>query len=199
MIWKWIKKNNLKKGMTLIEMIVVIALIFIISATTWVNYRNLGKSLALDRSANQVARDIRASLEMAMSMQDIAIPAGLPGSCNNTGYGIDFETKDSEYRAGVYFYNNGGNVPPGCGPVIIPLEEGTSIVSIKLDGSSSNSLGIMFVPPHPRIYIMDKINFNITDGSTYFNQAIITLESEEGDTKTITINRSGLIEIGNEL
>ncbi|MBZ1356703.1 MAG: prepilin-type N-terminal cleavage/methylation domain-containing protein, partial [Candidatus Nealsonbacteria bacterium] len=63
MIWNWIKKNNLKKGITLIEMIVVIALIFIISGTMWANYRNLGKSLALDRSANQVAQDIRASLE----------------------------------------------------------------------------------------------------------------------------------------
>ncbi len=197
MIWNWIKKNNLKKGITLIEMIVVIALIFIISGTMWANYRNLGKSLALDRSANQVAQDIRASLEMAMSMQKISIPEDIRVACPRVGYGADFTVGSNNYRAGVYFHNLGGIVLPGCKPPTILLEEGSHVSSILLDGLPVNSLGIVFVPPHPRIYIMQNINFNIVAEGTYSNQAIITLRSEAGDVKRITINKSGLIEINN--
>ena len=55
------------KGFTLIELMIVTLIVALITAIVLINYRVGNRQLALNRSANKLAQDIRRAQEMAMS------------------------------------------------------------------------------------------------------------------------------------
>jgi type II secretory pathway pseudopilin PulG len=74
----------MQRGVTLIELIVVIFIIIVITAMIIPNYRAGGRKLALDRSAHKLAQDIRRAQEIAMSpRRDCLLFPSFSG-----GYGI---------------------------------------------------------------------------------------------------------------
>ena len=80
-------------GFTLIELVVVMAIISIMTAVVLVNYRPGGQQLALDRSVSKLAQDLRRAQEMAMSpREEGGCGPGFPGE-----YGIRLSRLGTHY------------------------------------------------------------------------------------------------------
>jgi prepilin-type N-terminal cleavage/methylation domain-containing protein len=165
----------MKKAFTLVELLVTISIITILTAIVVFNYRSGGEQLALQRAANQLAEDIRRTMEMALSGKERA------GSFPQGGYGIYFNT--SSASSYIIFADSNGNKNYDSGEeveVVKIKEKNITIFSI----SSGSSLSITFLPPVPEI--------NFLPSSETVN---ISLRNSQSQTKNIFINKVGLIEI----
>src|SRR3989338_367144 len=79
---------RISKGFTLIELMVVTSIIVLLTALAFPNYRGGSQRLALQRSAHQLAQDLRRAEELALSSQQF-------GGEVPKGYGIYFNRNQS--------------------------------------------------------------------------------------------------------
>ena len=177
-----------KTGFSLIELAVVVSIISILSVIVAANYRAGERQLALQRSAHQVAQDIRRA--QAMAMGAVKCPPNIPACANQIppGYGIHLRRGDPFYilyadinpLQGNQEYDDGGDAIIE----IIELEKGVYIHSVTL-----NPLSVNFKPPDPTINIRGE-GQEITEVLI-----VIALENQPTRIKTIKLNTAGLIEI----
>lgn len=171
----------MKKGFTIIEILVVIGIITLLTAIILPHYRAGEHQFALQRSAHQLAQDLRRAKEMAMSAQEFqgAIPGG--------GFGIYLEREDKDYL--LYADINGNQrFDGGDGQVeIINLEQGIKISDISLGSFSS----VNFKPPDP----VTRISGAWEAGAADEVAITLAIEAEPGTTRVINVNRAGLIAI----
>lgn len=163
------KKNKKVSGFTLFELLVVIAIIGIIAVLVVVNYRQGGKKYALDSLAQKLVADIRQAQSMAIS----GVGTGLGG------YGVRIE----DFNTYVVFSDasDGAGCPTGSSESIkktIDLSDNISFFA----GVSSE---IFFRPPDPKTCI--------NAGSP--NPFSVTLKNDQGQTKIVTADKYGKIEI----
>lgn len=177
----------LKKGFTLIEIIVVTAIIVILSSIFLANYRAGEKEYSLLRTANKLAQDIRRAEEMAISARECQNPIACPsGGVPPGGYGFYID-KFSDDRYMIYADSGSEKYTDGEQIETIYLEQGVYIQNLV---PSSANFSINFKPPDPTIEIkdnagQDKDNVTIT----------IALRTDTSKTKTITVNKVGLIDV----
>ena len=198
------KNKEKRKGMTLTELLVVVAIISIITGATWVNFRHFGRSFGVERDISYMAQEVRASLAMTMAMENYIIPTGCTGSSTIVSYGANFHANNNFYNRMVYFIegspthaNFGRNI---CSPIIvrrIDLEQGLISPIIVFSGTSSSStsgIDIIFTPPQPRTYIGSIV---VTGGRwvSQHDAAEISISLPETGIRTIRVNRAGMIEI----
>ena len=167
------KKNS--KGFTLIELIVVMAIIAIMTGIVFANYRNSQQQLALQRAASKLAQDVRRAQEMAMASE------AFEGSIPEGGYGVYFTIIEPDHY--ILFADANGDreydkdaIPKNELVEDIKIEKGVSIKAL-----SGESFHIIFVPPNPDIYIIP-------------GPGMIELIAGS-KSRTIEINRAGLISI----
>lgn len=184
--------NVQKKGFTLVELLVVIALIVFITGLTLINLRTGADILVLERAAHRVAQDMRRTMEFTLRSQAFA---DCGGSDTLAGYGIRFnsaqpncyliyaECNDNATYQGVECDGTGSG--PDKAVEAIELEKGVQIQSIN----PSPKFNILFIPPDPEILINNK--------KTPGTQAVVTLELENDATKTrtVTISIKGVVDI----
>lgn len=158
------------RGFTLIELVVVIALIALITALVLPNYRSGDQRLALQRSAYKLAQDLRRAQEMATSAKEFGgqVPAG---------YGIHLKnTQPNQYILfadldGSEDYDSGEEVE------ILGFERNIYIDSLSPD----SPLNVVFSPPDPTVaFSLDANTASVIIGV-------------EGLQKKIYVNRAGLI------
>lgn len=186
----------MKKGFTLVELLVVMGIILLLSAIILPNYLQRERLLALQRSAAKLAQDLRRAQELAMSAKEFhySIPEG--------GYGIYFKISEPGYYIlfadcnGDLLYDGETPVCPDCSeaPCLegvfaekvgdnLEFERGTLIQDLFPIDPLDSSLTIIFTPPDPTITIKPDTS-----------SASISL-SNNSQTKTIIINKAGLIQI----
>jgi prepilin-type N-terminal cleavage/methylation domain-containing protein len=169
---KRIVKN---KGFTLVEVVVTLFIVALMYTIIFINYRQSGQGLALQRSANKLAQDIRRVEQMAMA-------SASNSNCPTTyryGSGIYFKISEPDHYI-LFADCNDNQVYDDTSDSLIEdinLEKGITINSL----SGNPYLTITFSPPDPKITISSVA------------PAWIRLEVA-GQTKTISINEVGLIE-----
>jgi len=160
------------------ELLVVVAIIAILTLVALINYPAARKQLALQRSASQLAQDIRRVQEMALAAEEFP-------DCTNPnyryGYGVYFHmTNPKEYILfadcnGNENYNSGVDKMVGGG--ILKFEQG-----IEVNTLSPSPLSVIFTPPDPIVKIIGDNNLGE-----------IVLINNQGQTKTIKVSKAGLI------
>ena len=175
--------NNFKvnsNGFTIIELMVVIAIIVIISAIVIFNVGSQHQNSALLRSAQKLSLDLRLAQSFALSSKTyktISVPCG---------WGLHFNGIGSTNY--VIFADLAVN--PNCSDrdfvraadgsedfETVNLESGVNINSL-----SGNLSDVVFNPPDPTV--------SFTPGQT---STSIILINKDGATRTININKTGFI------
>lgn len=168
----------MSKAFTLVELIVVIAIITILTAIVLPNYRSGDKQLALQRSASKLAQNLRRTQEMSMSAKEVSgtVPYGFGiyfNSASPNNYIIFADLDNSHHRnAGDQDFET------------VSLES-----DIRISGlSPAGSFSILFAPPDPVVWIN-----GLSSGVT----AIITLgiTGDVVSNQIISANNAGLIAI----
>ena len=190
------RANNrrLPSSFTLIEVLVTISIIAILTGIFFVNYRSGQQQFTLQRAANKLAQDIRRTEAMAIeskkcSPPPVSCPSG--GGVPAGGYGFYVDKSSWPDRYFIYADNSAISQCYNLGEAIetIYLEKG---VIIKDLNPGNPSFSVNFLPPDPTI------NFKYQDCTDIIqNSVIITiaLETDNSKTKTITVNKAGLVEI----
>ncbi|PLX21780.1 hypothetical protein C0584_01605 [Candidatus Parcubacteria bacterium] len=196
--------NILKKksGFSLIELVVSISIIAIISAIMIANYRSGGNSNELSVAAQNLVSEIRKAQAYSLSHREhngTIYPTG--------GWGVRLtdDTSGDLNKNFIFYYDI-----PDIGPPLRTqkfdqaIEKSYSsqighnvfVSNIICDGVDTNAyFWVVFEPPEPKINFLrssDPSNTTLTEG---INTVEIVLEHSSGKTKSIILNKFGLIDI----
>ena len=170
MIKLFVQKNKKIQAFTLIELIVVIAIIGIMLAIILPNYHKMREDYALFRASHRLAQDLRRAQEMALS----TISHSCPGSSKLKGYGIIFTiNSDDSYSLQAMCDSNPNLIKS------IYLEK-----EVKISGLTASPLNVFFYPPDPMV------DFSSGGDSV---EITLSLRDGTGSPKHIIVNKAGLI------
>jgi len=192
-------KNIKERGFSLIEILVVLIIIIILSATAFINYRDGEENLKLTLRANKLAQDIGRVQEMAMGAEEWegVIPEG--------GFGLYARiVPQPGLRPYILFadFNSDGMCDCGkncAGECIEEIDiegQGMKIKEMNLESGKTNHLHILFTPPDPTITFTDE--FGLPLDSSFVEIVFCLREAPTVCTekvKTITVNKAGLITV----
>lgn len=174
----------MKKGFTLVELIVSVTIIAVVSSALLLGWNPARDIFNLRHAAFQVANDLRRTQQLSLSTHEFdCLP--LPSEAY-TGFGLYLETSSpTGYKvfencsSDNRIWNSGEEVET------LSFTDGIEIQSLEKTGSLVNSLSVLFVPPDPDTYINEEasgqeVEITLTNGSS---------------TAVIKINNSGRIEV----
>lgn len=175
------KKESQNAGYTLVELLVVAAIISVMSVMSFAGYGISQKNVILRQEAQKLVLDLRRAQNMAMNVSQLSsseIPSG--------GYGVHFDILSSGAYI-IYADTDNGATYSGAGEIFIARTLSSSVIISGIStGINLGSLGpaspvdINFVPPDPKV----KINTN----DNYFAKITLRYAAAGGPTKDITVN-----------
>jgi prepilin-type N-terminal cleavage/methylation domain-containing protein len=168
-------KNRYSKGFTLVELLVVVAIVGLITVIVFTNYRMGEKEFLLQGAVHQISQDARRVQGMALASRSI-------GGSVPSGYGIYFNLSDPNQY--ILFADNDDDGLYGSGDTDIEVLEINLPISLTAI-STGSPLSVVFSPPDPSVLI---------SGNPATAETSITLNYEGGGGGTININKVGLIE-----
>ncbi len=197
------KPKSSQKSFTLIEIIVVVAIIIFISAIVLANYRNSQGQLNLQRSVHKLAQDIRLVQEMTMAAKECTVcnPPQIPPR-----YGVYLPAGDSSNPAVYIIFadlDNNGLFYISTDQQISKKNYEEGVIHKTIESIDVNCLGslpppsrrwihITFSPPDP----LTEIKIGDTSSSINCSQVRINLQFGTVEPiKSIKVNKVGLIEI----
>jgi len=167
-------------GFTLIEMLMVMAIIVIMTGLVFAAYRTGQRRYTLNQAAQRLTADLRKAQNMSIS------GSGFSGSYS--GYGIYAKIADSSVSYILYGDKNGNKAYQPSDDILerTALPEKVSIFST----SPSSGFDVFFIPPGPTTFINGKsLNDAPVPGAT-----TITLRLGDGTaSKIITVTPAGVI------
>ena len=166
---------RISKGFTLIELMVVTSIIVLLTALALPNYRAGSQRLALQRSAHQLAQDLRRAEELALSSQQF-------GGEVPKGYGIYFNRNQSNQYILFADLGDGDRQYTDSSEKVETITLEGKVVISALSPEFASAVTVVFVPPDPSVY------FN-PDAAV----VLITLLAQE--TEIIQVNKAGLIAV----
>lgn len=168
------------KGLTLVELLVVISIIVIATGIVVMNSNSSKSDIDLFNTKNSIISNISRAKEMALSGA---------GATSSTNYGVGVWFPDS---AGKYYYiyknYETGNSDRGYDSSDVIIEKVTLPDGIKYARVGTN-YGVLFTPPTPHVAICTSAT---ACAGTLFELNV--LKDAGGSTHTIKVNKAGLIE-----
>lgn len=211
MFKKFFKIKN--KGMTLVELLIVLSIFTILTSIAMFNYGNFRSSISTQNLANDIALSIRKSQSYAIGVRGL-------GDIFNYGHGVHFTTSsvtsnilagsDKSFLLfmdvspnGKYDYPSSGICgTPSSGnecEEILNINSADKISAMYLDGilkPQGGLLDIVFLRPNPDAYFCYRVNV-LSSCQTNFSNAIIEVSNgkvgNDKVTKQIKIWNTGQI------
>ena len=181
--------NKRSRGFTLMEMIVSVGIIAMISGIFFGNYHRYTLRNNLETDAQYFVSKIRETQNYSLSLKEFEgeIPKG--------GWGVYLSTPQARFA--VFADDDGAGMYQNNEQYLndVVLTGSTTVESVLLDdGGSPNRLSITFKPPDPIVNIC-----RTGSGGCEHRWVRIILRNPKnpGVTKTVTINRAGLIDLSN--
>ena len=166
-------------GFTLIEMLVVLAVIGIVIGIVLVNYQKGKKQYELQMAKQKIISEIRRAQNMSLGAVEFK------GEVPKGGFGISFDkTTPSCYY--VFADKDEEKDYDGTSELVkkVYLPSKIEISSLSENGGDVLYLDIVFLPPDPKTYV-----------NAGENEGIITIKHKDtGNTLDIKITKGGVIE-----
>lgn len=175
--------NVWQKGISFVELIVVISIILILSVISFPFYQSARKNLALERSVVGLSQAIRRAQEMAMSAQEFqgSFPAG--------GYGVYMESVPGNVTSYVIFADKDNNGKYGSGELV---EQIYFESNVKINSANFNHIHVIFIPPDPAVIFTNQGGNDASLSQVTVEVSMIDDVSKYHD---IIINKAGLVDI----
>ena len=191
------KIENSVKGITIVEILVVIFIIALFSSILLINFPKIIRKFALNRAVYKMSQDSRRAQDMALSGQrteggDVkgyGVYINL-NSLGNKKYIIYADMGDDQkYDAsGVICGRQSPNQDCVIETINLSQAESGVIISGITNPNNVQQIDINFKPPNPTVTIT-----SLSSGSRA--QIIFALESDLLTYRTVSVNTAGLIEI----
>ena len=179
-------------GITIIEIVVVVAIIGILLSILITNFPAIQRQFALSRATHKLAQDIRRAEALALSASDEVI--------NAQGYGI-YIGKINPKQYILYadlknIDNNPSRVENQYDDLdtiidIIDLAKESPGVSVDSISSGSNPLSVNFTPPNPKVTISGPANIERAWIALKLDNSIF---SNNSNTRYVYVWKSGLVQ-----
>ncbi len=195
---KFLKKNKNNKGLTLVELLVTIGVFIIISSMAVISHRSASGAQKLKMSAQKLASDIRKMQSFVLNLQEHH--GGFPDG----GWGIVLYNNAGEEDHYILFADSDGDtVYDDDGTELymdIKLPVGIKFSAWKGDGvdiSSNSRLVASFQPPDPSVTLCRSQNNNNCTTDVFDIVELVLSNNDNSITRTIEINKYGLIDVQN--
>jgi prepilin-type N-terminal cleavage/methylation domain-containing protein len=202
--------TTVSRGFTLIELVVVTAIIALITGLILVSDSTFGGKILLENLAYDMALSIRQAQIYGISTQRFT-----QGSFNtfNTGYGVHFDMSDPTHyltfadactaSAGTPpdgLYTVAGSSCVGESVGLTTIDRGFKIVKLcatkgGTEHCDKDTLDIVFVRPEPDAIISYDSKSCPQNQAKCQNRARIQIVSPRGDTDSIVIEKNGQISV----
>lgn len=179
-------------GFTIIELLMVIAIITILPVVIVSNFPQIKLQFALSHAAQAFLQDVRQVQDMALSSLPHKDSFGISQPVG--GYGIYLDTDRLGNKKYIMYADrlpaNNQYDPSDYTVKIVPVDEGESAVVIKgLGNVFGNKASVHFAVGSAAVSVSQ------LDAGSSFVEVVFALESDSSKTKSVVINTSGLIEI----
>jgi len=172
------------KGFSIVEVLIVMAIMGILFAVTVSQYSKYRDSKALSLGKHQVVNDIR--MVQNYTYNTMSFDGGFPEG----GYGIRFTAGSGEY---IIFADKNGNKTYDAGSEKfkeMKLPENIKISSLKKNGVAASPVDLVFTPPYGVVYI----NGDNKVSGNFINLEITIKSSVSSNSEAVTVRSSGRIE-----
>ncbi|MEK9175512.1 MAG: type II secretion system protein [Patescibacteria group bacterium] len=202
----------MKKGFTLVELIVVVGIIALIASLTLISFPSFRGRLSVDREVGKIALALRKAQQYSGAVKrfngETFTDGSFPAACGKLyfaqypAYGLSI-SMDSPNEYNIY-------ADPDCdkhsisysGDLVeaITLDPGINIQDICLDIDSAiptcgiTKLDVWFVRPNPTLIL----RINEEEANELLQSAKIIIHSESGSQKSVIIRKTGQISVQNE-
>jgi prepilin-type N-terminal cleavage/methylation domain-containing protein len=195
-----------KKGFTLVELMITIAIVTILSSTAILNYYGFNDRLSISSAGQEMAVNIRQSQTYGLNVKETGVGAG----DFSKAFGVYFSMETGENTYYIIFVDKDGDkkydADSGCGSGSteclerVNFQNGVNIsfvdaISTCPSTNAARYLTITFLRPDPDA----DINFFNNGGNSLScsqqSNAQITLVSRGGRTTVLTIERTGQIHV----
>jgi len=207
-----LKIRNFRSGITLVEIVVVIAIMAIFFVIVISDFPKIMRQFALSRATYKLAQDLRRTEDMGFSGVSILDSAGTTVGAYGYGIFLDYSLLKTQYIIYADVNNDqtyspkpsenncvvGGNNyncceqstvhTADCAIEVVDLTKESSSLSIdSITNLTSNSTSINFLPPNPNVKILNISGTN--------KEIEITLKNTDDAKRKVLVNTSGLISI----
>ncbi len=171
-----------RQGLTLIELMVVFAIVMVLIVYTIAGYSGAFPRLAMERNIETLKSDIYRARERAYS----SLAHDYEGEIKNSSYGILIENTDEGADSYTFFRTKESNKEYGEGAVnerVVDLEEG-----IHIESEEYEDLHILFCSEEKKVYF----NGEKAEGDL---EVTLSYEGEEFDDRILIIDEQGTVEL----
>ncbi len=201
--------HKITKGFTLLEMMVVLAIVSVIMAVVLFGYSAFSQNLSLSSAIQEMSVAIRQAQTYGLSVKESTVGA----SKFSAGYGLYFTTTDpSNYYIFTDVnndqkYDGGANCASSgdCLVEKVTLRNRVTITGlcgvvfgattlVCPPGANVVGMTVVFLRPNPEAAIRFINNDNTFYGGT-FQTGKITVSSQQGRTSFITIENTGQVSV----
>ncbi len=176
------KNKKYNKGVTLLELMVVVSIILILTVVSIADYGQFKSSIALQNLSDDIALSIRKAQGLAIGVQKA-------GSSFENVYGINFEKGKKEFYIFAENKDSGNHIYDNSELIEMLTIKGANEVS-EISPSDIEKVNIIFSRPNLEPSFYDKDG----DELDTLSSIEIKIKNDNYDnTKTITIYKNGQI------
>jgi len=183
-----------KDGFTIIEVFIAVAVIALLTLVVIANFPKIGFQLAIPRAAYKFEQDFRRAQAMSLSSPTFKDSEGVTHAVSGYGLYLDITQNNKQYI--MYADSATGSTPnnhrydiSGSDYIVETIDLEVGIIIKQINGIDATAVSVNLVGIDNTVTLTPEPSGNSIE-------IVLAVESNPTQTKTISINKNGLIQIG---